>query len=783
MTLPFVPQIFAAVKFVFTSQSFAASAIRFVGATLLSVAFGGSKQPRLSDLKIQVSSYGVPLPRLYGSSVRVAGNVIDKSDLIPVKHKKGGIAGFGGVKYYTYDAHAVIAIAANQMTAGGLKRIFADGKVIFDRDKQGATAGSATAQGGVKWTRGNKTHSLFHDVTFYPGSPTQDVDPFVESTLRPGEDVPAYRHTCYVVFKTIFCSDFFNRIPNLEFEIEPLLTDLSDIVEDIASFADVIVNANALRGTTVRGYIAAQDGSVWSAIEPLAGTYSFDLIAYAVGFRAVPRGRYMRTIIGEGDLAAAPVGGQITRTKNVESDDTLSYPDEVTVTCLDVERDYQTNSQTVRRNQGVAKNKINVEIPIVLTADEARQLAHKTLYQSIAAATEISVSVSKRHDWLQAGDIIGLPVGDVVEPFRLSTVTESPNGSIELRGVLEDVSAYTSILVGAIGDFPGQEVVLVGDTIFQPIDASIVDDEHDDAGFYVAFAGSEGGWRGAVLSRALGVGSPLTYTYVADYEYQGDGPTIADCTTTLGDGPTDVWDRVSTLTIDVLGGAPPTSSSEENVLLLGVNRAWIGGADGQDGEYIHYATVTPTGSPTQYVLSNLLRGRNGTEFATGAHGASERCVLFVADAPDRADFGVGDWNLPRTYKATSILSDEDDTTPDEFTSTGESKRPLSPVHLSGSRDASNNLTIKCVRRTRLETPTLGAGPVPLGETSEAYEFDILDGASPAAVLRTLIVTSPTAVYTAAQQTADGLTPGDPVSLRVYQISDVRGRGRPLEGIV
>jgi len=65
--------------------------------------------------------------------------------------------------------------------------------------------------------------------------------------------------------------------------------------------------------------------------------------------------------------------------------------------------------------------------------------------------------------------------------------------------------------------------------------------------------------------------------------------------------------------------------------------------------------------------------------------------------------------------------------------------------------------------------------VPLGESSQAYEVDIRN-AGDTATLRTIKATTPTVSYTAAQQTTDGLTPGNPVVLRVFQISATVGRG-------
>ena len=45
----------------------------------------GRQGPRLSDLRVQTSSYGAAIPRLFGT-VRVAGCVIWSTDLIETSH-------------------------------------------------------------------------------------------------------------------------------------------------------------------------------------------------------------------------------------------------------------------------------------------------------------------------------------------------------------------------------------------------------------------------------------------------------------------------------------------------------------------------------------------------------------------------------------------------------------------------------------------------------------------------------------------------------------------------
>ena len=88
-----------------------------------------------------------------------------------------------------------------------------------------------------------------------------------------------------------------------------------------------------------------------------------------------------------------------------------------------------------------------------------------------------------------------------------------------------------------------------------------------------------------------------------------------------------------------------------------------------------------------------------------------------------------------------------------------------------------DLVIRWTRRSRaLAADSWNAPEVPLAEEAEAYEVEILDGAS---VKRTLSTTTTSAVYTAAEQIADRgalLGPGDALDIRIFQLSARVGRG-------
>ena len=88
-----------------------------------------------------------------------------------------------------------------------------------------------------------------------------------------------------------------------------------------------------------------------------------------------------------------------------------------------------------------------------------------------------------------------------------------------------------------------------------------------------------------------------------------------------------------------------------------------------------------------------------------------------------------------------------------------------------------DLTIRWTRRSRgLVADSWETADVPLSEDSEAYAVEILDGVT---IKRTLTASTTSALYTAAQQTADWGAPlgaGATLAIRIVQLSQTYGRG-------
>jgi hypothetical protein len=113
------------------------------------------------------------------------------------------------------------------------------------------------------------------------------------------------------------------------------------------------------------------------------------------------------------------------------------------------------------------------------------------------------------------------------------------------------------------------------------------------------------------------------------------------------------------------------------------------------------------------------------------------------------------------------------------TYSGAGYRPLSPVHIRGTR-SEGDLFLTWIRRTRQGGDRWATLDVPLAEVGESFAVDILDGAM---VKRTLTAASPEAIYSQADQIADFGAPQGSVSVRVVQISATYGRGTARKAIV
>ena len=175
-----------------------------------------SQGPRLTDLMVQVSTYGSIIPIVYGQA-RIGGNVIWALPLqehSTTTSVSGGGKGGGGSSAtqtnYTYSATLAVAICEGPITK--IERIWADSLLV------------------------DLTNPANGSFTLYYGDEAQLPDPYVSTFYTTGQN-PAYRGMAYVVIENFPLADFGNRIPNFTFEVDRVMRlpgDLEDKIKGVA---------------------------------------------------------------------------------------------------------------------------------------------------------------------------------------------------------------------------------------------------------------------------------------------------------------------------------------------------------------------------------------------------------------------------------------------------------------------------------------------------------------------------------------------------------------------
>jgi hypothetical protein len=295
-------------------------------------------------------------------------------------------------------------------------------------------------------------------------------------------------------------------------------------------------------------------------------------------------------------------------------------------------------------------------------------------------------------------------------------------------------------------------------------------DSDNDPGFYVAASGADAKWPGAVLFKSGDNGA--SYQQIATMTAAATMGRAIDALGNFTGG--NIPDEINRITVLLDHGT--LSSVSYAGFLNGAQAAVIG------DEIVLFRDAVMNADGT-YTVSGFLRGQRGSEFAIGRHGALERFILLTTSGIQRIPGVTADLHMPRLYKAVTVGGSLARTRAQAFTNEGAGLKPYASVHVGGGRNAAGDVLIHWTRRSRISGEWRNGVDVPLGEETEAYDVEIYD-AGYTTLKRTLAgLTSPGATYSAADQAADGMAPGDPVYLRVFQLSSVIGRGYPAQATI
>lgn len=636
----------------------------------------GREGPRLTELAVQTSSYGAPIPMIFGT-MRIAGSVIWSTDLIETKKKSGGGKGSPSVTNYSYSVSFAVLLSGRPVRS--VKRIWADGKLLRG------------AAGDFKTQTGFRLHT---------GEGGQAADPLIAS-IEGAALTPAMRGMAYAVFEHFELADYGNRIPSLTFEVE---ADAGPVT--IGTIAEAVsdgVVTDAGVSMPLTGFSAYGD-SVRGVLETLAGASGAWFKPTGDRLAMTVDGAAERTVNDEGTRAEGGGTRGAVRTRTMATIETV--PRTVSVSYYDQARDYQIGVQRSRR-PGAGNRSERIELPAVLPASAAKAVGEQVIARRDAARDRRMIALS----W----DAIDIPPGSSIAIAGEAGRWRVSGWSLEKMVTTFDLVRFAGG-PSSVAATPGRVLpspdVETGATVVEAFEIPPVDDMLP-AGprILIAATGTAAGWRRASLltstddgvrwSSAGGTALPATMGVVA---------------VPAGVAPAVYYDLINVMEVDLLRGDMVLNDADDAALDAGSNLALAG------DELLQFGRAEQV-SERRWRLWRLLRGRRGTEAAIGKGVAGQRFVMVDPETHISVDLplssiggrcsvlasGIGDLGGPAT--ASTPIS-------------GASVLPPSPVHGTAHRGTSGDTDVRWVRRSRAGWRWIDGVDAPIVEEREAYSLTL-----------------------------------------------------------
>lgn len=548
---------------------------------------------------------------------------------------------------------------------------------------------------------------------------------------------------------------------------------LGDVVDDIATRAGIApgdIDTTALTQTVLGWSWTQGDGK--SILSPLLDLYDSDAREHGFVLDFVPRGGAIGSTIDMAGFVAGEHDGQPTHT--IDRGQATDTPRRLTLSFSDVAADQQTNSASVARPlervDGARELSIDMT-PWVSHVDDGHQIAGRMLRRRWFGRETYTFGLTAQHVALEPGDVHLLTFDGVAKGARLTLCSVDADQVLRTEWERDDPSvAILNGQAGAAFDGRAPSVILVATPSKGfVLDMPLIRDADNDVNpllYYAAAPYVAGTWPGATILRSLDAGA----TYEDEFASvpSGSPATWGYASDVLADADPWLWDRGNSVTITLQYGSLTGATEAECDVNPLLNLAWFG------GELLQFTTpmLNMDGS---WTLSGLKRGRRGTEWACAGHAAGDAFVLVAATG--KVAMGASDLGDAEYFKAVTAGRDPSSAFVLSLDFTGATLKPYAPAQLRAVKDAATgDWSIDWVRRTRIGGAWTGGTTIPLGEASEEYAVDVLDGGG--SVVRTYGgLSSAAATYDAADQATDGgdVAEGD-LYLAVYQISDTVGRG-------
>lgn len=523
----------------------------------------------------------------------------------------------------------------------------------------------------------------------------------------------------------------------------------------------------------VRGYRVSDTGAIRAAIEPLQGAWPFDVVQRGYKIHFVPRGNASVLTIPAEDLDARQDADAPGTQLMISNEMDTQLPRRVQIRYTDTVREYDIAEQAQERMATESINIRDIEMPIVLNANEAAGMAEVLLYLYWMERRDVGFILPPNYRALEPADVVTITGEWGIYELRLTNISLMSDGRLECKAKYNSAAIYTPTAEGEEGSaIPDGTVPFDGPSIYALLDIPLLVDENNTPGMPIGMAGYSPSWPGGIIYRTSDGGQ--NWTLLQAFAAPA---TMGFATDTIGAGRVDIFDAKNRLSVSMLAGS--LSSIDILTQLNGGNLFAYGAPGRWEMCSARNCELQPNGS---YLLTDWLRGRFGTEWAMTTHQSGDYLVLMSDPDVLFVSYPSASIGVEMGYRGVTAGDSIDSTSTRNETYNAVNLTPLSPVYLNGNQHpVSEDWSLSWIRRGRLSPEWRNNVDVPVGEVSESYEVDIFSDNSYTTLKRTLTTSTPDVVYTAAQQIEDFTETVNVIYVRVYQMSAIVGRGYPLTG--
>ncbi|MEM9011820.1 MAG: glycoside hydrolase/phage tail family protein [Pseudomonadota bacterium] len=528
---------------------------------------------------------------------------------------------------------------------------------------------------------------------------------------------------------------------------------LQALVAEICGRAGLEALALSELHGTVSGHLVSQTETARQSLQPLMLAYAFDGFERGGKLAFRTRSGLPDLTVGAEDVALSPERDERWRASRGAG---VELPDQVRVRFVGSDNAYQIGAAQATLPGAAPVSAETSDLPLALSAAEGQAIADRWLAESRVAQDAIEFALPPSFLAVEPGDVVAFEAEGGAR-YRIDRIEEQGVRLVSAQRVDPTVYAtgpYREVIVTQ------PQVRTVGPVLPVFLDLPLLTGDEVPHAPHIAAVAEP--WPGAasVYSSASDAGYTLTGQIERSAVY---GLTLEP----LPRAAAGRWMNAN-LRVELSTGV--LEGREAVDVLNGANAAALRTGAG-DWEVIQFREAVLEG-PRRYRLRGLLRGQAGTDGVMPAvHEVGAEFVL-LDGAPIQPDFATSARGLARNYRIGPASRSFDDPTyvhrVEAFDGVG--LRPYAPVHLRAHREG-GDLSLSWIRRTRIDGDSWQGADVPLGEESELYQVEIMVAGT---LVRTWMVSQPSALYGAAEQTADGATGAFDVA--VAQISARFGAG-------